>query len=73
MTFQIQRIGDSYGVLFTEEQMRLAGLSEGTEVDVQPHPKSTGTAPDYVPFDEGMRAYKRTEPQWSASYDELAK
>lgn len=73
MTFQVQRIGDSYGVLFTEEQMRLAGLHEGTQVDVQPHLESTDASASYVSSAEGMRAFKRTEPQWAETYDELAK
>ncbi len=69
MTFQVQRIGDSYGVLFTEEQMHQAGLHEGTEIEL----KLSGSAPRYISLDTGMRAYKQTEPQWAAAYEELAK
>ncbi len=75
MTFQVQRIGNSYGVLFTEEQMRLAGLQEGGQVDVQPAISLEQSKPsaNLVSFDEGMRVFQRTEPKWAAAYEELAK
>lgn len=80
MTVRVERIGDRLGILLTPEQIDTLCLSDVSEVEVEvtagriqltPVTPSKGTT--YMPVEEGLAAYKATEPRWAEVYRELAK
>jgi antitoxin component of MazEF toxin-antitoxin module len=74
MVMRVQRIGDGYGVLLSEEAMETLRLREGAAVEIRP---AAGEAarPEhrFATVEEGMTAFYATEPDHRNSYRELAK
>ncbi len=82
MVMRIQRIGDEYGVVFSQEVLDALHLSDGAEVEL----RATGPEIDaakseadqpasirYVSTEEALEAYRKTLPQHREAYIELAK
>lgn len=75
MTLQVQRFGEAYGVLLTEEQMQSLGLSEGATVELRTSEAAEVARPviQYITPEQAMRAYKATEAEYAGVYRALAK
>ena len=80
MTVRVERIGDRLGILLTPEQIDTLCLSDVSEVEVegttgriQLTPVTPSKGVTYMSVEEGMAAYKATEPRWADVYRELAK
>jgi antitoxin component of MazEF toxin-antitoxin module len=77
MVMRVERRGDEYCVVLTQQALDALRLTEGTAVEIRPVATvSNGTQasePKYVTVAEALASYERTEPLHSNTYRELAK
>ena len=78
MTMRVQRMGDEYCVVLSVEEIEALHLSDGAEVEVRPvnsEESATNPAMEHrvATVEEGLEAFRRTEPLHRNTYRELAK
>jgi antitoxin component of MazEF toxin-antitoxin module len=78
MVMRVERRGDEYCVVLSQQALEALRLSEGAEVEVRPvKTEPNGATPPsehrYATVEEGLEAFRRTEPLHRNTYRELAK
>ncbi len=80
MTVRIERIGDQFAILLTQQQVDALCLPEDAEWTVEATdgrlqliPRQPVRPIEHVSVEESMAVYKRTEPKYADVYRELAK
>lgn len=74
MVMRVERRGDEYCVVISQQALEALRLSEGAAVEM--HPVAEPEKPlaiRYVSVEEAMESYYRTEPLHENTYRELAK
>jgi antitoxin component of MazEF toxin-antitoxin module len=75
MVMRVERRGDEYCVVLSQQALDALQLTEGAAVEVRPV-EANGARPTetrYVSVDEALEAYRETLPQHREAYIELAK
>jgi antitoxin component of MazEF toxin-antitoxin module len=75
MVMRVERRGDEYCVVLSQQALDALQLTEGAAVEVRPV-ESNGARPTetrYVSVEEALEAYRETLPQHREAYIELAK
>ena len=71
MVMRVERIGERYGVLLTDEAMETLRLTEGAAVEIRPVEEQREIV--YASVEAATESYLRTEPLHAQTYRELAK
>jgi antitoxin component of MazEF toxin-antitoxin module len=78
MVMRVQRRGDEYCVVISQQALEAMKLVEGAEVELRPVSSTNGgtaveTLHRYATVEEGLDAFRRTEHLHRDTYKELAK
>jgi antitoxin component of MazEF toxin-antitoxin module len=78
MVMRVERRGDEYCVVLSQEMLEALHLTDGAEVELRPvgvaaDATDSGEKHRYATVEEGMEAFRRTEHLHSNTYRELAK
>jgi antitoxin component of MazEF toxin-antitoxin module len=77
MVMRVERRGDEYCVVLSQQALDALHLTEGAAVEVRPVEfnvaTNSGAEHRYISVEEALDAYRRTEPQHRETYRALAK
>jgi antitoxin component of MazEF toxin-antitoxin module len=78
MVMRVERRGDEYCVVLSQQALDALQLTEGAAVELRPvevaaGATNSGTEHRYASVEEGLEAFRRTEHLHANTYRELAK
>jgi antitoxin component of MazEF toxin-antitoxin module len=74
MVMRVEQRGEEYVVVIPREALEALHLTDGAEVELRPVEAVANADEDrYASVEEGLEAFRRTEPLHRNTYRELAK